>query len=193
MSSPPILRMMDNLRIKLPAALDGVIQLEFYNALDEFFRDSQTWVEEVPFTTELDVLDYDVTPTGHARIHQLVGVTDSEGRAIAATMALPGVVSLLSPFTTGNVLNAWISLAPTDPVSNTGYPFVPDWLVERYRDTIEAGVLSKMMSQAAKPYSSERLAVYHMRRFRSGIASARTDAMRQNAYRGQAWRFPSFA
>ena len=50
-----------------------------------------------------------------------------------------------------------------------------------------------MMSQAAKPYSSERLAVYHMRRFRSGIAAARTDAMRQNAYRGQAWRFPSFA
>ena len=73
MSSDPLLRLMDNLRIKLPAALDGVIQLELFNALDEFCRDSQTWVEDVPFVTELDVFDYDVTPTGHARIHQLVG------------------------------------------------------------------------------------------------------------------------
>jgi hypothetical protein len=184
---------MDNLRIKLPAALDGVIQLELYNALDEFFRDSQTWVEEVPFTTELDVLDYELTPTGHARIHQLVGVTDEHYRMIGATMVLPGTVHLLSQHTAGNVLSAWLSLTPADPVSRTGYPFVPEWLLDRYRDTIEAGVMSKMMSQAAKPYSSERLAVYHMRRFRSGIAIARTDAMRQNAYRGQAWRYPSFA
>lgn len=193
MSSNAILRLMDNLRIKLPAALDGVIQLELYNALDEFFRDTQTWVEDVPFVTEADVLEYELTPTGHARIHQLVGVTDADNLTIGATMATPGLVTLMTPYTAGNTLTAWLSLTPTDPVTRQGYPVVPDWLLERYRDTIEAGVMSKMMSQAAKPYSSERLAIYHMRRFRSGIAIARTDAMRQNAYRGQAWRFPSFA
>ena len=57
-------------------------------------------------------------------------------------------------------------------------------------DDVLSGLLGRMMSQPAKPYTNMQLSVYHMRRFRDGIARAKVEAMHQNVYRAQSWRFP---
>jgi len=87
-----------------------------------------------------------------------------------------------------------VALTVTDPVRVTDdFPILPDWMWDKHYACILDGVLSRMMSQPGKPYSSERLAIYHGRRFRNAIASARVEAMRSNKYRGQNWQFPQFA
>jgi hypothetical protein len=76
-----------------------------------------------------------------------------------------------------------------DPLLNTGQPNFPTWIMDLYAETIADGLIGRMMAHGGKVWSNPQMSVYHLRRFRNGIAQAKVAADRKNTRR-QAWRFP---
>lgn len=183
-------RLMDNLRIRLPGAVDTVLKLELFNTLKEFFSDSSSWYQDVTFQVTPGELSYEIVPNGVCQVVRLYGVVNGEERAVNASWELPDTLHLYTEPSKADTYTARLILSVLDPTTREDYPVFPDWALQAYGNEIMDGVIGRMMSQAAKPYSNERLAIYHMRRFRAGVASARVDALRKYTYRAQAWRFP---
>lgn len=82
---------------------------------------------------------------------------------------------------------AVIALAPKDPSV-----WLPDLFVSHYQDVILDGVLGRFMNQPFKPYTDERKAAFHLKRYRNKTIEARVIAKRGNTPDGQQWAFPRF-
>ncbi|MCA6318323.1 hypothetical protein [Phenylobacterium sp.] len=191
--SPKIDRLLTTARVNLPGAVDAAIKNELFQTLKDFFFQTNCWTETLTFTTVADQSDYVVVPT-EGVIIRLEGVTDPDGRPVGAAMPALGTVRLLAPYTPGKQLTATLVLTVSEPVTSQGLPVFPDWVLDKYESTILAGILFRMMGQPAKPYSSERMAIFYGRTFASGVSVAISEVARQNANHVQAWRFPqSFA
>jgi hypothetical protein len=85
---------------------------------------------------------------------------------------------------------ATLGLNICDPVDSDGFVEPPDWIMEKYMRYIASGVLSQLMTQPGKPYSSLPGAQYHGRRFLRGISQCREDVRHMFIYGGQRWGFP---
>ena len=70
------------------------------------------------------------------------------------------------------------------------------WLHQRPHAALRAslldGLVGRMMSQPAKPYTNPALGLNHLRKFRNAISFAGTESVRRNVANSQAWRFPPF-
>lgn len=187
-----IQRLMNDARVHLPGALDKGIRQEMFNVLDEFLQGSKIWQEDLDFNLVVGTKVYNVTSDEDGAITLLLWVLNADEIAQSATMPIPGTIKLGWEPTQVETLTATVALTVIDPVDADTNPVIPTWLLKKYRAGILDGLLARLMSQPAKPYSNERMAVYHGRRFRNVIAGARADAMRRNTYRAQAWRFPFF-
>jgi hypothetical protein len=157
------------------------------------------WIEDIEFPVfantasagqEPDNIEYVIATNQTAAIVRLMGVVDDHGLPVAAYMPEPGTVRLAyAP--NGNVnFVARYALTVNDPVGDDSLPYCPDWVINKYQNDIINGVVGRMMSMTAKPFSNERLAVYHTKAFQTAIANARVEQNRQNTYRGQVWKFP---
>lgn len=202
MANADMNRLMDHARIRLPGALDAAIQMELFSALREFFGGSNCWYEDIDFTAlptdseyyaDPDAYTYDLAPTD-GTITRVLFVRDDQGRPISATMPIPGTLVLGYAPDVAKTYTARVALTVVDPVTREGYPSFPDWVLTKYGTEILDGVLGRMMSQLAKPYSNPTLALAHLRKFKQGVNKARVEAKTGNVYRAQDWRFPqSFA
>lgn len=193
MSTPALNRLMNNARVHLPGALDSALQQELFNALDDFCQGSRIWQEKIEVSARVDQTDYDIIPSEPGSIISLLAVVNDNDLPERATMEVPGTLVLASAPSAAATYIATVSLTVVDPTTND-YPQFPDWFLQQYGQPLLDGVVGKMMSQVAKPYSNERMAIYHLRLFRNGIARARAEALRKNLQGAQAWRFPqSFA
>lgn len=198
MANADMNRLMNNARIRLPGALDATIQLELFTVLDEFFQTSNIWTEDLTFNAvpteatyleDPDALTYEIVPTNGV-INRLVGVVDSKGFGQNATMAIPGYVVLTYSPNTADTYTARVALTVTDPTTRDGYPEFPDWILNKYSTGILDGVVGRMMSQLAKPYSSPSVALYHLKKFKQTMSQAKVETQHKNVYGGQSWRFP---
>jgi hypothetical protein len=189
-----LVRLMKNIRIHLPGVLDGVIQLEFFNTLHEFFLETTCWQEDVEFDTEVDLTEYEVYEgEPSASTFALIWLKNADGTDVAADMPVINNIVLRAAPSEVQTLTATLALTCVDPTDEYEYPRYPDWLLKRHYQTIMSGILSKAMAHPAKPYMNERMAVFHVRRFKAGIAQARAAALHLNNVGGQRWRFPKFA
>lgn len=188
--NPDLARLMDNLRIRCPGAIDSALQLEFFSVMNEFFQDSNCWTEDIEFAVTSGVTDYLITSTSVSTINRLIGVVNSQGLPQRVVMPVPGELELAWVPDQDDTFTARVALTVTDPVTRDGYPEFPDWVLTKYNTSIQDGVLGRMFSQVAKPYSNERMAIYHSRRFEQAKSFAKVEAMHQNVYRGQNWKFP---
>ena len=197
-------RIMRDCRITLPGALDDVIKQEFFNAADEFFKFTHIWQELISLGVDAGQKIYDLDSNEWvAVIDILMGVYTDTQIPVLATMSTPGVLELVYAPSDGAVYNVGVALTVADCAvgqcgcgnasCSQGFPQVPQWILQAYRETFKDGVLCRMMSQLAKPYYNEKLAIYHGQRFRNGMATARMQAMRHNLFNNQAWVFPYFA
>lgn len=197
---PEMIRLMDQARVRLPGAVDAAILMELFSALKDFFIDSNLWRERIDFTAQPvlpgqthasnpEAFTYDVVPV-EGSIVRLGAVTDAGGRPVRATMERPGCIVLSLPVTSPEPLTAHVVLTVSDPTTRDDYPQFPMWILNRYFTIILDGVLGRMMSQIAKPYSSPAIAMAHLRNFKRGTSAARVDVQRQNVYAAQPWRFP---
>lgn len=186
-------RVMNNARIRLAGVGDDVLKLELFNVLNEFLTGSSCWKDSVNFTTATDRTTYEIDSNEPATIISLLGVENADEIPVAASMPTPGMIELTTAPDGEYTYTAELALTVVDPVDADDYPRMPDWLLAKYYAQILDGLLGACMTQPAKPWTNERLAVYHTRRFRNGIAYARKEARHENLYDGQNWRFPHFA
>lgn len=198
MASADMNRLLDHARIRLPGALDAAMQLEFFSVVDEFLQRTNLWYEDITFTVNPSTDSYlenpaaytfTLTPT-QGTIVRLMGVIDGRGAVQPATM--PTLEALVLSYLPSEVstYTARVSLSVTDPVTSEGNPDFPEWILGRYGSDLLEGVLGRMMSQIAKPYSAPQMAAVHLRNFSKATNQAKVEAMHQNLYRGQSWRFP---
>lgn len=190
MASAEFNRLMDELRIKLPGALDGTIQLEMFSVMREFLQKSNCWTEDIDFDVKKGETVYELFATNIASINRLMGVYDNHELPVVAYMHEPGVVQLWREPNDDATYIAKVALTVGEPTDREGYPDFPDWILVKYGEDIKDGVLGRMMSQIAKTYTQPQMALYHLRRFVQAIGRAKAEATHANAYRGQNWKFP---
>jgi len=196
-------RLMNNARTRLPGAIDTGMQLELFNVMDDFFKGSNVWNEDIELSVPgLDPAGtiYELVPTGPALIDKLAWVftkptsaTISRGSGIAASMQTPGELVLDTQPSSNVTYIVTVILTVQDPTLRNGYVTFPAWVLAKYREAILDGLLGRMMSQPNKPYTNNQLAVLHMRKFKQATTSAHGEWRRNNTYRMQAWAFPRFA
>jgi hypothetical protein len=183
-------RVMDNLRLRVPGSVDGALKIELLNAVDQFLSDTNAWRETIAIPLTSGVTEYEITPTENSSIVRLMAVTDANGNAINASMPIPGTITLASDPGENTSYNAEVALTISGTETRDGYPTAPEWIWDRYGPDLLEGTLSLLFAQVAKPYSNERMAVYHARKFSDAISRARVDSNRQHTYSAQRWRFP---
>lgn len=191
MASTDINRLIDNLRVQLPGATDAAIKFEIYNALNDFFQKSSIWREDISIAVTAGRTNYDLTPSGPAKVFQLMGVVDANEFPVTAQIDLNTEELIVAQTPSSDTTYiAQVALTVNDPVDREGYPVFPMWVLNVYSNEIMSGVLARMMAQPAKPYSNTQLAIYHNRAFSIGTANARVEAARGLTYGTQKWRFP---
>lgn len=186
--NPNMTRLMDQARMRLPGALDAAILVELSSVMKDFLSETNVWLQDVTFTAAPNdsPLSYSLYPfDGEAT--RLMKVKDASGRQVPANMLEPGVVTLQRAPAQEETYTATFALS--SPTTNS-YPECPEWVLSKHYNIILDGLLGRMMSQIAKPYTSPAIAAMHLRKFRQGISLARTAANRENTYGAQRWRFP---
>ena len=177
---------MDYLRLNLPGALDGVIEMEIANTLDEFLSKTNAWVEELPLRVKPGKKDYIVKPAAGLMV-RLLGVNNIDDTPVMA--ALPNLDTIRFRDDPG-VTETWIAYVVVKQAPNRGLESIPEWIYENHRLALQHGVLGRMMGHVGKPYSNERVGIYHLRKFHSLTAQVRAEKSQQYLYRGQVWRYP---
>jgi hypothetical protein len=185
-----ILRLMDAARVRLPGARDNIIQLELFAAINQFFQDSNAWREDIDFTVSPGVTEYEIIATSPSSINRLMGVVNEYGTQIVASMREPGVLQLWRIPSETATYTAQVALTINNPTDREGFPEYPSWFLNKYGNDLLDGLLARMMSQLAKPYSQPQLALMHGRNFKQAISQAKTEANHSNTYRAQNWQFP---
>lgn len=197
-----VTRLINNAMLRLPGATLSIIQQELFVVMDEFFKGSNVWQEDIDVAIAGNApagTVYLLAATQPAVIDKLMWVFEKStqpqiirGTQIGAAMSVPGELTLTLQPSSDTVYTATVALTVEDPVNRDGYVVFPVWVLQKYTGIILDGLLAKMMTQPSKPWSNTQLSVYHHRKFTGGIAQARVEATRNNTYRQQAWRFPGF-
>ena len=193
-------RFMNNARVRLPGATDDALQLEMFSMLDEFFKDTNAWMEDidisVPGNDPAGTIYYAVpsSPSVIDKLMWVFGVPESpstlRGAAVGSSMQIPGELMLYTQPSSNVTLRVTVALTVQDPTQKDVYVSFPAWVLAKYRNTLLDGLLGRMMSQPSKPFTNAQMSVFHMRKFNSGKAQARIDVMHGHSWRRQAWAFP---
>jgi len=185
--------LINSVRARLPSALDGVVRLELQNVIKDFLSESNLYVDTIPINVVVGQTDYPIFSINGV-INRLMTVADSYNNPVPSSLVPPTltvqdfVVRLAIKPSTAATFNAYVALTPDPsvPVDQS----IPDWVIAKYREGFEDGILARMMTQPAKPYSNMKLADYHGRKYRKAINLARNEALHAYKFRGQGWGFP---
>lgn len=183
-------QLFNRVRVKLPGAADSAIKAELYDTLQEFFVDSSIWLETFSLNILPNVTDYPVVATQDGNIIRLAGVVDSNNTPQPAIMPNLGTISIQQIPNQAQTFTATVIKTVVLPVTREQIPIAPDWVLPRYGIHISDGIVGKMMLHKNRPYSDAQLGQFHLRRFRDGIAVARSDGLRRNTFGSQAWAYP---
>lgn len=192
-------RLMDNARINLPGALDGAIQLEVFNVLNDFFQKTNIWTEDITFPVNASSVRGStvlITPS-FGTINRLMYVLNGDNIQRNVSMPEPGELLLIDAAGASETWTARVAITVKDPIPTTGkiagFPQAPAWVLLKYNNGILDGLLARMMMQVSKSYSNPRLGEVKMRSYNSTVSRARSEARHQNLFGGQTWKFPSLA
>lgn len=185
--------LLDNLRIRLPGALDGTLLIELHNTMNEMCQVGHVWRQlvEVPLTAGERL--YTVTPPTGALPLAIYGVSHVSNRIssnIAWDPSLNQAYLAEAPDAAEAVIPLYLDFAFTP---DEDFEDVPLEVRKRYHHNILDGALARMMSQIAKPYSNPGTAAIHAQRFRSFLGHSRRDSRTGGKPNAQNWSFPSFA
>jgi len=198
-----VIRLMNDARTRLPGSTDTLLQQELFMVMDEFFKASNVWKEDIPVPIggqDPPGTIYYLSPQEPGLIDKLMWVFQQpdpttamlRGSQWGVAMSVPGELTLNFQPSSAITVVATVALTVQDPVNRDGYVVFPLWILQKYRNVILDGLLGRMMVQKSKPWTDSQMSVYHLRKFETGKAHARVDGTRNNTYRQQAWRFPSY-
>src|SRR5580765_4656387 len=226
MTTTNLARLNDMVRVNAPGALDGIIRMEMFDVLKDFFQRTNAWLLEVPIYIDATSNDYEITTGQNVVVNRLMAlgrlasplpftyaptcppqylsVSDNAASGEsqnsmyrtrrAGALLNPGVkCPILRIFENPSASEMWVATLAVnvcDPTDPDGFATPPDWIMEKYLKYLASGVVSQLMLQPAKPYSSLPGAQYHGRMFNQGVGLARTEVRNAFNYSGQSWRFP---
>src|SRR6478609_1794523 len=171
-TNPLIDRVMDQIRVKMPGALDGVTQMELWNTLDDFLVRTNVW-------------------TGETEVKLKVGkLEDGTNYPIKAWISTPGTITFASGVSEPKTIVATVALTVGDPGKRQVYPDVPDWIWGDYYDVIIDGTIGRLFGHPAKPYSNPQMALFHLKQYSAGCDQAKWMVNRGRRMEGQRWMFP---
>jgi hypothetical protein len=186
--------LMDTLRVSLPGAKDGTIQLFMGNVIDEMCRERHIYRTTLPLTLTAGEVSYTLAVEGftivslHAIAHETFGTLDALYDSSTNTIEFgdePSAEHAEEP------VYIEVSLTP-----NIATEAMEDWLPaylwkENYQ-AITDGTLARMMLTLSKPYSNPQLALYHGKRYRKWMNIGGSEAALGDTPGGQRWAFPRF-
>jgi hypothetical protein len=231
MTTTNMARLQDMIRIAAPGSLDGMIRLEMFNVLKEFFQRSDSWLFEMPVYIVPQMNDYLIDTCQNVVVNRLMALerpdplpTGNQLNVVYTPMCPPQYLvsseagttfeaqnPLFRTLRSGILLNGgsrqpilriqmnpninetWIAtlaFTPCDPTDPDGFLEPPDWVMEKYLSYLASGVISRLMLQPGKPYSSIQGSQYHGRKFNEGVGLARTEVRRMFSWGAQRWQFP---
>lgn len=182
--------------VHLPGAIQSGMQAELFAALRDFFQFTNVWQEELNVTVSSASTVYSLTVSSRKAINRLMNLFESgdlNKRTVwPATMPTPGTLQL-SQALAGSGTQAWVAavaLYSIDPIDSDGNPVFPNWMFDKYFDTLFSGMLTRMLSQPGKPWSNNQMAVFHYKKYVGGRGRCRSEVERANTYNAQNWSFP---
>lgn len=176
--------------VRLPGASVAAIKGELFDVLNEFFGNSNAWLEDISITIMPNTTEYNVTPADGGQIIRLMSVLDQNRMPVAATMATFGTIVLAYSVNQTTTYTATVSKNVTLPNSKDNIPVAPDWTFSVYGTNILDGLLGRMMGQSGKTYSDAKKSLFHLSKFNSGTNQVRIAVMRRNTLGATAWVFP---
>jgi len=169
----------------------GVRQM-MYEVWSEFWDATNAWQNNIPLNLKEGVTDYPIQPLDPGQIIRLLGVLDSNLINQVCMMPVIGTVTLRDPPTNTTPpveMKALVALNVL-PVDDDNVPFVPIWAEPLWGLIIYDGVVGRFCNQQGRPYSNDQKAVYHLKRYRDGLARAKTAVLRRNTFGVNAWQYP---
>lgn len=175
-------------------------QSAFFGALRDFCYETNAWQQDFTVPIVASVRSYTLAPvpTGATVIRalNLYDSADVDKKPVANfKMTTPPTIELqLTP----NAAHTWVAtvaLQPLDPVNGDGDPQGwPVYLLQKYIDTLTHGAIGRLMTQASKPWTNDKLGLFRLRSYVQGRTKARTEVFKANTSNTQAWNYPqSFA
>lgn len=181
---------MNQARVELTGVSDAGLKSKMYEVMDEFFRDTSSWREQITFTVYGNgTLTYPIAPT-EGQIIRLDKVTDSGGNFIPALMEDIPTVQLQHAPNQTQQYTATVILNVCLPLTRDGFPIAPEWVLQKWHLAIKHGMLGAFKNENNKSYSDAKGALYNLGKFRQMIANVRSAVLRANTAGAQAWRFP---
>jgi hypothetical protein len=188
-------RIMNSARVHLTGASDLGIIGELFDTINEFLDGSNAWFEWMPLPIGANNQSYQIYPQHGGMIIRLVCLFDANRIPIPAHMAeiTPpgGRIHLVYPQNLSQTGQLMVVKNVVLPNGRDEIPDAPDWLLPMYERYILEGLLGRMMTQPGKSYSNDQKSIYHLKKFRDGIATTKTAVARSNLLGAQAWHFPS--
>ena len=195
MQNASVTRIFDTARLRLPGATDGVMQLEFMNVVQEFCVTTSAWVDATDVTLEPQTNLYDlVPPDANSDIKRIMHVENADRDAplwtAGAWMPAPGVMQIDFLPAVAQDIVVFVALQPNELGCKQNFPGVPDWFWTDYTRVLTDGLIGNMLVQPAKPYSNPQMGQFYLKRFNSGMSTARIQASNGRRYDAQRWVFP---
>ena len=186
--------LLDQIRVRVPGALDSAILLELGAVLLDFFDTTNCWTEDLSVITAANITDYFLPLPSMGVVKRLIGVVDAVSCVPwRNVMYVPDESKIIFAYSPNSSTNLSV-IATVAIIPDIRIPLnIPVWVWSQYRNGLVDGVLARMFSQLARPYSSPPLAKLHYGQYVMMCSQARTEASHKGNYRGQAWRFPTFS
>ena len=202
-------RMANQIRIECPGSSDAGIKGVMFDILDEFFDVSNCWTEWLALNIVPGVQLYQIYPQHGGMINRLVTALDSNQVTLPAAITFgdspvsttaglpssyvgpPGVqLSLTFPQNTSYYASILVTKKTILPNGADDIPDGPSWLLPLYARYIKEGIVGTLMLQKGKSYTDFTNSPGHLKKFRDGMAMAKTATMRSGIFGGQSWSFP---
>lgn len=191
--------LLNQCRIELPGAADVAIRQRAYPVLHEFFNYSNAWTETIPVTTINGQQDYTITPAEvpPGQIIRLGAVIDNNLINYPADMPRIGTLEFITTPTTASTLNVIVIKTVARPMNADGtldhtypVPDVPPSFWGLWQQAWVHGIVGYMMMEKNRPYSDEKMGLFHLQMFRDGVKAARVAALRRNTWGTNTWMYP---
>lgn len=190
-SNPGVNRLLDNVQAEVPGVTLPLIEMQAWNAIEEFYIQSTFRRERIfwtmgPGQSSLDMNPFDATFLV-AWLLAFDGLSQFDVQP-------PALVTDLSPALNTRQGSALLALKPVSWQAITNSGQIGPELWSNWFDYILSGTLSRIYRLPSKPYTNAQAAQIHNGHYRSGILKAK--AVADGNYNGDAggrWRYPTFA
>lgn len=189
-------RLLADARGDLPGSIPDGVAAAYFAMLRDFLDFTNVWQEDINISILANTVSYVLTPPAIGRINRLLLLADSaelvpRSRWISnAQMIIPGTIIIATRPSTTATWVATVAKTILDPINSDGNPVIDQWILQKYWDTLFAGILSRMMASPNKTYTNPTMSVFYGKKFLSGKTIARNEAIKGNV-RGQTnWAYP---